>query len=129
MSRPAWPLVPAPFPRARLRRTRLQKWTRDLVAEHTLKPADLIWPIFVIEGNGKRQPVKTMPGVDRLSVDIAIDDVAKAAELCIPPVGLFPVVPTERKTDDGREAVNPENLVCRAVRAIKRALPEVGILC
>ena len=129
MPRPAWPLVPAPFPRARLRRTRLQKWTRDLVAEHALKPADLIWPIFVIEGNGKRQPVKTMPGVDRLSIDVAIDEVAKAAELGIPLVALFPVVPNERKTDDGREAVNPENLVCRAVRAIKRALPEVGILC
>ncbi|MBI3514098.1 MAG: porphobilinogen synthase [Proteobacteria bacterium] len=132
MSRPAWPLVPAPFPRARLRRTRLQKWTRDLVAEHALRSADLIWPIFVIEGNGKRQPIKTMPGVegvDRLSIDVAIDEVAKAAELGIPLVALFPVVPTETKTDDGREAVNPENLVCRAVRAIKRALPEVGILC
>jgi porphobilinogen synthase len=129
MPRPDFPLVPAPFPRARLRRTRLQKWTRDLVAEHALKPADLIWPIFVIEGSGKRQPVKTMPGVDRLTVDVAIDEVAKAAELGIPLVALFPVVPNEKKTDDGREAVNPDNLVCRAVRALKRALPEVGVLC
>jgi porphobilinogen synthase len=129
MSRPAWPVVPAPFPQARLRRTRMQRWSRDLVAETALKPADLIWPIFVIEGSGKRQPVKTMPGVDRLSIDVAIDEVAKAAELGIPLVALFPVVPTERKTADGREAVDPENLVCRAVRAIKRALPEIGIMC
>jgi porphobilinogen synthase len=129
MSRPAWPLVPAPFPRARLRRTRMQKWTRDLVAETALSPRDLIWPIFVIEGSGVRQPVKTMPGVDRLSIDVAIDAVAEAAELGIPLVALFPVVPADKKTADGREAVNPENLVCRAVRAIKRALPEVGILC
>jgi porphobilinogen synthase len=107
----------------------MQKWSRDLVAEHALKPADLIWPIFVIEGSGVRQPVKTMPGVDRLSIDVAIDEVAKAAELGIPLVALFPVVGPHRKTDDGREAVNPENLVCRAVRAIKRALPETGILC
>jgi porphobilinogen synthase len=129
MSRPAWPVVPAPFPQARLRRTRMQRWSRDLVAETALKPADLIWPIFVIEGSGKRQPVKTMPGVDRLSIDVAIDEVAKAAEVGIPLVALFPMVPTERKTADGREAVDPENLVCRAVRAIKRALPEIGIMC
>ncbi len=129
MSRPAWPLVPAPFPLARLRRTRMQKWSRDLVAEIALKPADLIWPIFVIEGSGKRQPVKTMPGGRPLSIDVAIDEVAKAAALGIPLVALFPVVAPDRKTDDGREAVNPENLVCRAVRAIKRALPDIGILC
>jgi len=107
----------------------MQRWSRELVAETALKPADLIWPIFVIEGSGKRQPVKTMPGVDRLSIDVAIDEVAKAAGLGIPLVALFPVVPAERKTADGREAVNPENLVCRAVRAIKRALPEIGIMC
>jgi porphobilinogen synthase len=129
MSRPGWPLVPAPFPQARLRRTRMQRWSRDLVAETALKPADLIWPIFVIEGSGKRQPVKTMPGVDRLSIDVAIDAVAQAAELGIKLVALFPVVPAARKTEDGREAVDPENLVCRAVRAIKRALPDIGLLC
>jgi porphobilinogen synthase len=129
MSRPTWPLVPAPFPQARLRRTRMQRWSRDLVAETALKPADLIWPIFVIEGTGLRQPVKTMPGVDRLSIDVAIDAVAQAAELGIKLVALFPVVPADRKSADGREAVDPENLVCRAVRAIKRALPETGIMC
>ena len=129
MTRPAWPIVPSPFPQARLRRPRMQKWSRDLVAESALRPADLIWPIFVIEGSGRRQPVKTMPGVDRLSIDVAIDAVAEAAELGIPLVALFPVVPPERKSDDGREAIDPENLVCRAVRAIKRALPDVGIMC
>jgi porphobilinogen synthase len=129
MSRPDWPLVPAPFPQARLRRTRMQRWSRELVAETALRASDLIWPIFVIEGSGKRQPVKTMPGVDRLSIDVAIDEVAKAAELGIPLVALFPVVPAERKSADGREAVDPENLVCRAVRAIKRALPDIGLLC
>jgi len=107
MSRPAWPLVPAPFPQARLRRPRMQRWSRALVAETALRPSDLIWPIFVIEGSGKRQPVKTMPGVDRLSIDVAIDEVAKAAELGIPLVALFPVVPAERKSADGREAVDP----------------------
>ena len=129
MTRPAWPIVPSPFPQARLRRPRMQKWSRDLVAESALRPADLIWPIFVIEGSGRRQPVKTMPGVDRLSIDVAIDAVAEAAELGIPLIALFPVVPPERKSDDGREAIDPENLVCRAVRAIKRALPDVGIMC
>jgi porphobilinogen synthase len=129
MSRPAWPIVPAPFPRGRLRRTRMQKWTRDLVAETALKPADLIWPVFVIEGSGVRQPVKTMPGVDRVSIDVLIDVVAEAHALGIPMVAPFPVVAPERKTADGREAVDPENLVCRAVRAIKRAVPDIGVMC
>jgi porphobilinogen synthase len=129
MSRPAWPIVPAPFPRGRLRRTRMQKWTRDLVAETALKPADLIWPVFVIEGSGVRQSVKSMPGVDRVSIDVLIDVVAEAHALGIPMVAPFPVVAPERKTADGREAVDPENLVCRAVRAIKRAVPDIGVMC
>jgi porphobilinogen synthase len=129
MSRPAWPIVPAPFPRGRLRRTRMQKWTRDLVAESALSPADFIWPVFVIEGSGVRQPVKTMPGVDRVSIDVLIDVVAEARDLGIPMVAPFPVVDPARKTADGREAVDPENLVCRAVRAIKRAVPDIGVMC
>jgi porphobilinogen synthase len=107
----------------------MQGWSRALVAESALKPTDLIWPLFVIEGSGRREPVKTMPGVDRLSIDVALDAVAEAAALGIPAVALFPVVAPETKTADGRKAVNPDNLVCRAVRAIKRALPDLGVMC
>jgi porphobilinogen synthase len=117
------------FPDLRMRRLRQHEWTRKLVAEHTLAPANLIWPLFLIDGEGIRQPVATMPGVERLSIDVAVRAAEEAATLGIPVIALFPHTDPVLKTADGREALNPENLVCRAVRAIKQAVPEIGVLC
>jgi len=106
------------FPRTRMRRNRRHQWLRRLVAENRLGVEDLIWPIFVVEGEDKRQPVASMPGVDRLSVDLLADAVGEAGELGIPAVAVFPYMAQKLKTPDAREALNPDNLVCRAVRAI-----------
>lgn len=112
-----------------MRRLRRHDWTRRLVAETTLSPSDLIWPLFVVEGTNTRLPVPSMPGVERLSTDLAVSAAAEAAELGIPVVALFPFTDPGLKTADGREALNANNLVCRTVRAIKQAVPEIGILC
>jgi porphobilinogen synthase len=117
------------FPALRMRRLRRADWTRRLVAESTLSASDLIWPLFVIDGQKKREPVASMPGVDRLSVDLLAAEAEEAAKLGIPVVALFPYTDPSLKTPDGREATNPTNLVCRAVREIKRAVPGIGILC
>ena len=116
------------YPQTRMRRLRRHDWTRRLVAETSLSPADFIWPIFVIEGTNKREAIASMPGVERLSVDLAVTAAKEAAALGIPVIALFPQTPVALKTEDGREAINPDNLVCRAVRAIKSAVPEIGIL-
>jgi porphobilinogen synthase len=100
-----------------------------LVAESTLTAADFIWPIFVVDGEKRRDPVSSMPGVERLSVDFAVGAAEEAAKLGIPVVALFPCTDPGLKTPDGREATNPANLICRTVREIKRAVPEIGILC
>jgi porphobilinogen synthase len=112
-----------------MRRLRRHGWTRRLLAEATLSPADFIWPLFVIDGEKKREPVASMPGVDRLSVDHAVAAAEEAAKLGIPVVALFPWTDPSGKTPDGSEAINEKNLICRAVRAIKRAVPEIGLLC
>lgn len=117
------------YPDARLRRNRRAEWTRRLVAETTLSADDLIWPVFVVEGEGKREAVASMPGVDRLSIDLLIDEVGKAGDLGIPAVAVFPYINPETKTADAREAFNPENLVCRAVSRLKAAHPQIGIVC
>jgi len=117
------------YPRTRLRRNRRDAWSRALVAENRVAAADLIWPVFVQEGKGKRTPIASMPGVARLTIDELVKDVRRAAKLGIPAVALFPVVPPERKVEDGDEAWNPDNLVCRAVRAIKKSIPEIGVVC
>ncbi len=117
------------FPQTRMRRLRQADWSRRLVAEAGLSPADLIWPIFVTAGSGVREPVQTMPGVDRLSVDLAGAAAKEAQELGIPAVALFPFTEKSARTDDGREALNPDNLVCRAIKAIKNAAPDIGVLC
>ena len=117
------------FPRTRLRRPRRFEWSRRLVAENRLSVDDLVWPVFVVEGQGVRQPIASMPGVDRLSIDLLVEAAKGAARLGIPAIALFPSVDPALKTPDGREAVNPDNLVCRAVRAVKRAVPELGIVC
>ncbi len=117
------------FPRTRMRRNRHDDWSRRLTAENSLSPNDFIWPVFVVEGTGERQPVASMPGVDRLSVDMLVDAVADAKGLGIPAVALFPFTQESLKTPDGREATNSNNLVCQAVRAVKDAHPEVGVMC
>ncbi len=117
------------FPRLRLRRNRHDDWSRRLVREHRLSADDLIWPVFVQEGQGQRTPIASMPGVARLSIDLLCEEVERAAELGVPAIAIFPVIDPARKSDDGREATNPENLVCRAVRAVKARVPGIGIVC
>ncbi|MFM7346344.1 MAG: porphobilinogen synthase [Tagaea sp.] len=117
------------YPRTRLRRNRRDSWSRALVAEHKLTPADLIWPVFVQEGVGQRTPVASMPGVARVSVDELVKAAARAAKLGIPAIAIFPNTPGNLKTEEGLESFNPDNLVCRAVRAVKKAVPEIGVIC
>jgi len=117
------------FPLTRPRRNRRHPWLRRLVAENGLTPDDFIWPVFIQEGAKQRTPVPSMPGVDRLSLDLLVDSVKEARDLGIPAVALFPATPADRKSPDGDEALNPENLVCRAVRAVKAAVPDVGVMC
>jgi porphobilinogen synthase len=112
-----------------MRRLRRHDWSRRLVAESTLSPADFIWPLFVIEGHNRRESIASMPRVERLSIDLAVEAAKDAAALGIPVIALFPNTDPKLKTDDGREATNADNLVCRAVRAIKKAVPEIGVLC
>ena len=117
------------FPATRMRRLRRHDWSRKLVAETTLSAADFIWPIFIVDGHNKREPVASMPGVDRLSVDLVAGAADKAAELGIPVIALFPYTDPALKSGDGREALNANNLVCRAVREIKRNVPQIGVMC
>ena len=117
------------FPQTRLRRLRQHAWSRNLVAETTLTVNDLIWPVFVQEGTGQRTPIPSMPGVERLSIDLMVEAVREAADLGIPAIALFPVTDPALKTDDGAEAYNADNLVCRAVRAVKEAGIELGVIC
>jgi porphobilinogen synthase len=117
------------YPHLRMRRLRRHDWTRRLVAETSLSASDLIWPVFVIEGEKKREPIASMPGVERLSLDLAVAAAEEAAGLGIPVIALFPNTDPSLKTEDGREAINGNNLVCRTVRAIKKAVPQIGVLC
>ena len=117
------------FPNTRMRRLRQSDWSRRLVSENQLAVSDLIWPIFIIEGTNTREEISSMPGVARLSIDLAVAAAQSAFEIGIPVIALFPNTPAEKRTEDGREALNPENLVCRAARAIKAQVPEIGILC
>ena len=119
----------AGFPATRMRRNRATDWSRRLVRENTLSTDDLIWPLFVMEGRGERMSVPSMPGVERLSIDHALQAAEEARTLGIPVLALFPATDPALKTEDGREALNPENIVCRAVRAIKKAVPEIGLMC
>ena len=116
------------FPALRLRRTRSTAWSRALVAETSLAPAHLIWPLFVTSGQGVEEPIGSLPGVSRWSVDGIVARAKEARDLGICVVALFPNTPRELRTEDGREALNPDNLMCRAIRAIKDAVPEIGVL-
>ena len=123
------PFVAGDFPRTRLRRNRRDPWSRKLVAENSLTTSDLIWPVFVTEGNQQRVEIPSMPGVTRFSIDVLIEEAGRALALGIPAIALFPQVDPSLKTPDAREAINPDNLVCRAVRAVKAAHPALGIIC
>jgi porphobilinogen synthase len=116
------------YPAVRMRRNRRTGWSRRLVAETTLTIDDLIWPMFVIEGKGRHEPVASMPGVERRSVDLIVEAARAAEQLGIPAIALFPNTDPKLRTDDAREAVNSDNLVCRATRAIKDARIDVGII-
>jgi len=117
------------YPTTRMRRNRRDDWTRRLVAESRLSVDDLIWPVFVRDGDRAREPVPSLPGVDRLSIAQLVADVGEAKSLGIPLVAVFPVVDPSLKTDGAEEAYNPDNLVCRAVAAAKAAHPDIGIMC
>lgn len=112
----------------RPRRLRRTPWIRALVAETRLHASDLIWPLFVQEGEGTVTPIDGLPGVNRLAIDRLVEAAKEAVSLGIPAIALFPVTPPERKTDDGREAWNKGNLVCRAIAAVKSAVPEIGVI-
>jgi porphobilinogen synthase len=112
-----------------MRRLRKHDWSRRLVAENKLAPDDFVWPIFLVDGEGKTEAVPAMPGVNRLSVDKAVEAAQDAAALGIPAIALFPSTDPALKTPNGEESTNPDNLVCRAVRAIKKAAPQIGVMC
>ena len=116
------------FPALRMRRGRSAPWIRDLLAEHRLHCSDLIWPLFICDGKGLREPIDAVPGVNRWSVD-RIAEQARAAHDCgIPCIALFPNTPASLRSEDGREALNPDNLICRAIKAVKDAVPGIGVL-
>nr|WP_138921343.1 MULTISPECIES: porphobilinogen synthase [Novosphingobium] len=117
------------YPHTRLRRTRATAWSRAMHRENVLTPADLIWPLFVTEGQGVEEPIASLPGVSRWSVDGIVERAREAADLGIPCLALFPNTQRERRSDDGKEALNPDNLMCRALRAVRDALGDrVGLL-
>jgi porphobilinogen synthase len=113
----------------RPRRNRRAEWSRRMVRETVLTTDDLIWPLFLVDGSKKREAIASMPGVERLSVDQAVREAERAAKLQIPCLALFPYTDPQRRDENGSEALNPDNLVCSAIRAIKQNVPEVGILC
>jgi len=116
------------YPALRLRRTRASGWSRRLHAETVLTPADLIWPLFISEGQGVEEPIASLPGVSRWSIDGIVARAREARDLGIPCLALFPNTQAERRSDDGAEALNPDNLMCRAIKAIKDAVPGIGVL-
>ena len=118
----------ASFPQLRMRRGRVAPWMRDMLAEHRLHPSDFIWPLFVCEGKNQEEPIASLPGVSRWSVDRLAAKAREAAGLGIPCLALFPNTPNDLRTDDAREALNAGNLICRAIKAIKDAVPEIGVL-
>ena len=111
-----------------MRRGRSAPWIREMLAEHRLHPSDLIWPLFICEGSGCEGPIASLPGVSRWSVDRLAAKAKEARDLGIPCIALFPNTPAGLRTEDAREALDPDNLICRAIKAIKEAVPEIGVL-
>ena len=119
---------PGQFPFVRMRRSRRTPSLRNLVAETTLSSADFIYPVFVLEGKGRREEVPSMPGISRKSIDLLLEELAEVRDLGIPAVALFPIIDQAKKTLDGSECASPEGLVQRTVRAIKETLPELTVM-
>ena len=126
---PVPPMPVSGFPAVRMRRLRRTEWSRRLARENRLTRDDLIWPIFVVDGENQRISVASMPGVERLSIDLAVAAAEEAARLSIPTLALFPYTDMSLRNDMASEATNPDNLICRTVRAIKSAVPDIGLLC
>ena len=124
----SWQAVSRDFSKTRMRRMRRDDFSRRLMRETTLTADDLIYPVFVLEGDNKREAVESMPGVDRLSIDLLVSEAKRLHELGIPAMALFPVTPMDVKTEDAREAYNPDGLAQRAVKALKDAVPEMGVI-
>ncbi|QNN68231.1 porphobilinogen synthase [Sphingomonas lutea] len=120
--------MPACYPALRLRRGRSTPWMRDMLAEHRLHPSDLIWPLFICAGEGCAEPIAALPGVSRWTVDQLAKQARLAADAGIPCVALFPNTPQPLRSDDAREALNRDNLICRAIKTIKDAVPDIGVL-
>ncbi|MES9992415.1 MAG: porphobilinogen synthase [Candidatus Thiodiazotropha sp.] len=118
----------APFPTTRMRRMRRDDFSRRMMRETLLTPADFIYPLFVLEGEGAREAVPSMPGVERMSIDLLLEEAKHIADLGIPAIALFPVTPLAVKSEDAKEAYNPDGLAQRAVRAIKESLPALGVI-
>ncbi|RLJ17941.1 porphobilinogen synthase [bacterium endosymbiont of Escarpia laminata] len=118
----------SPFPATRMRRMRRDEFSRRLMRETILTPADLIYPVFVLEGSGETEAVASMPGVERMSIDLLVEEAKQVHSLGVPMMALFPVTPMSVKTEDAREAFNPDGLAQRAVRALKEAVPELGVM-
>ena len=119
----------APFPATRMRRVRAHEFSRRLVREHVLRADDLIYPVFVTDTTTAREPVPSMPGIDRLNIDELLREGEAVARLGIPAVALFPVTPAQRKSADAREAFNPDGIAQQAIRRLKKHVPELGIVC
>ncbi|MGH1403342.1 MAG: porphobilinogen synthase [Alphaproteobacteria bacterium] len=115
-------------PSKRMRRLRQSSWVREMCQENRLHVSDLIWPVFVLEGKNRKEPIDSMPGVYRHSIDTLLEEVKRAKDLGICAIALFPVIPAELKTEDGQESFNPDNLMCRAICAIKKAVPDIGLI-
>jgi porphobilinogen synthase len=122
------PITPSSFPNARMRRMRRSDFSRRLMRENILTVDDLIYPVFVIEGENQRETIASMPGVERLSIDLLVKEAIKIAELGVPMMAIFPVVGIDQKSDLAEEAYNSNGLAQRAVRAIKEAVPELGVM-
>ena len=122
------PQPAATYPRTRLRRTRSSEWLRDICAENRLSTDDLIYPLFITEGTNVNQPVASMPGISRQSIDLTLEDIKASLDLGIKAFALFPVVDPEKKSPNGEESYNPDNLICQALQTIKRAVPDAGLI-
>ena len=116
------------YPYTRMRRMRRDDFSRRLMRETNVTPDDLIYPVFVLEGENQREPVMSMPGVERMSIDLLVKEAKHIASLGVPAMAIFPVTPAEAKSEDAAEAFNPEGLAQRAVRAVKEAVPELGVI-
>ena len=117
------------YPRTRMRRNRQASWVRAMVSEIALLASDLIWPVFVTEGGNSRDSIPSMPGVERLGIDALIETIYEVKDLGIPAIAIFPYTEDSLKSPDAKEAYNPNNLVCRAIKRVKKAHPDIGVIC